>query len=213
MSHYLDAEKVRNQMIAQRQYTSETAPSVSEFQLAIDSLEVYLEAWLGYSPYLQNYQETLSTGRNGTVRLKHYPVKEILSIEPLQTHYSIGSGGSVQSFNQMYPCIPVQTWEDETTLMFSTFEGSLRVSYQAGYDPLPPQFAIAMFGALQKTMQNGSFPGDISFLNEPSKDTQSLSIPSVSKTWRISQPKTQGETQGDRLFSSLLSQYRRHLVF
>ena len=211
MLHYLDEATARRMLIEIRQYTEETAPTIPVLTVILQNLEAYLHGWLGYCPAPSEYSSILHTNSHGYVILPEYPVLSINSVQPIQPVKYLSTSTPVSTNPIMFSYGIGSQWEVNSTIIFSEYRGSVQVEYTAGYQPLPDVFKLTVFQALQKSLRQDT-PGDLSFLNNPSRDTQSLSIPAVSKSWKVSSTKTPNETEGDRLFS-FLSEYRRHYRF
>lgn len=207
MLAYLDTQAAIGQLLLTGEYDDRTIPSASQIEMTLTILEAYLDDWLGYRAALSEYAEVLQTDNRGVVTLSNFPVVSVSSVNFLQPSMLGTSSIIVPDYAVSF------SHEKASTVICCIYYETIEVKYTAGYDPLPQVFKIAMFQALKSAVSNGVHKtGDIGFLSQPSRDVQSLNIPALSKSWRISQPKTEGETMGDRLFS-LLSNYRRRYTF
>ena len=215
---YLDAPTARGKLLLTGEYTPETLPSVEALEYVLQSIEIYLDEWIGWRAAPTTWKDNLRVRADGVIVIPRTPVitidwlqvtfpqvaigHEIIRPPTFYDGYTIWSPGSRLVHIGYIPYIlPYLSPEINTYVT---------VEYSAGEDPLPPIFAQVIFQALRYALKESGLTGDMSFMDSPTKDTQSLSIPGVSKSWKISAPKNQ-ETVSDRLFSSL-AKYRHNYI-
>jgi hypothetical protein len=215
---YLDAPTARGKLLLTGEYTLETLPSVEALEYVLQSIEIYLDEWIGWRAAPTVWKDNLRVRADGVIVIPRTPVitvdslqitfpqvalgHEIIHLSTLHDGYAIWSPGSrlvcLGHIPYMLPYLSPG---------LNTY---VAVEYSAGEDPLPPIFAQVVFQALRYALKESGLTGDMGFMDSPTRDTQSLSIPGVSKSWKVSAPKNQ-ETVSDRLFSSL-AKYRHNYI-
>lgn len=213
---YLSLQQTKDRLLATGEYTQDTLPADEWLELTLEGIEIYLDEWLGYRAPLTDYDEQLKTNDRGIVLLPNYPVKEVMGLQ------------MILSFIPGYDVPPVTTeqihsiWRGERSLYVTNYlrlyypnevgfiNFPVKVQYRAGLDPLPKLFELTVFQCLLHAVKNDTTPGDMSYLDLPTKDVSSISIPSISKSWQLGKATKDGEggTVGDRLFRPLM-RYRR----
>lgn len=179
---YLMAESARTRLIATGVYTVESAPSVAAIADLLTSLEIRLDGWLGRRMAVEEYTERLIANSNGVALMRHYPVIDVLEAwwyrDAFPGHEQTGSPN---------PISVSTVWRQNRNLQFPLAGTPIRVTYRAGYDPVPPVFGQTMYQLLKVVISKGGLDfSDLSFLDEPVKDVASLSVPGgISKTFRV----------------------------
>ena len=89
----------------------------------------------------------------------------------------------------------------------------IRVTYVAGYDPLPKLFPQCMYQMLLKALENNS--PDLNWLEEPTRDITSLSLPGgLSHSFKLGNSESRKDKLSrniDRLLAPL-DKYRRVIL-
>lgn len=207
---YLLPLDARTRLIASGEYTEETAPTEAALQFVLDLLALRLESWLGYQAYRHRVEEILIVNRRYRLVLSEYPVLDVHRVESI--YGKVVATPSVATFYSVSTGI----WPGQRGVDVPFPPGTeCRVCYEAGYDPLPPEFGLAMFLLLRRALQTSGISGDLAFLDEPTRDMSSLSLPGgVSKSFQLGKAATGkggASTQLDRLLSGILSKYQRSL--
>jgi len=191
---YLTPLEVRQQLISIGSYTVETVPSLEQLAYVLEGIEERLDIWLGYHPGRKTYVEDYRSSRNGTVVLAQYPVIVVRRVEV----YNFTD----PSFPPLYATENIMSnWLQGAILKVGYPECAVKVIYDAGYDPLPKRFQRAAFSLLRKSLETSGLTGDLSFLEEPIRDVSSISIPGISKSFRLGDSK--GTKNGGAASSAL----------
>ena len=179
---YVTPLEVQKQLISIGNYTVETVPSLEQLAYLIDGIEERLDIWLGYHPGRKTYIEDCRSSRTGAVTLSQYPVILVRRVE---------------IYNHADPSFPplqiteniMSNWLQGGILKVGYPERAVKVVYDAGYDPLPKRFQRAAFSLVRKSLETTGLTGDLSFLEEPIRDVSSISIPGISKSFRLGDSK------------------------
>lgn len=209
---YLQVEEARSRLVAAGDYTTETLPSNEALELVLESIEIKVEGWLGYSLPAQDYEEILKVSEVGTALMKQYPVIAVYDVDRVRD-FHVEVDPEVKRVDMR------SVWRQGATLHVGSFydpDTPIRVRYRAGLDPLPRDIKPTFFQMLRVVLQKSGTTGDLSFLDEPTRDTNSLSLPGgMSKGWQIGKANAGidglGETELDRILKSL-SKYRRRFT-
>ncbi len=175
---YLTPVEVQQQLILTGAYTADTVPTLDQLNYVLEGIEERLDIWLGYHPGKKTYIEDYRSSRNGTVNLVQYPVILVRRVEVYN------------SFDPFSPPISItenifSNWMQGTILQVGYPNTSVKVVYDAGYDPLPKRFKRAALSLCRKAIETSGLTGDLSFLEEPIRDVSSISIPGISKSFRL----------------------------
>lgn len=186
---YLTLAEVRQQLILTGSHTVETVPSAEQLSYILQGIEERIDIWLGYHPGRLTYVENYRSSRGGTVNLCQYPVILVRRVEV---------------YNDFDPTFPpvfatenvFANWLQGTILKVGYPSAPVKVIYDAGYDPLPSRFKRAAFSLVRKSLEAGGLTGDLSFLEEPIRDVSSISIPGISKSFRLGDSNKGGNGNG-----------------
>jgi len=210
-SNYLSAEVARGKLIASGDFSESTAPSVEILDDILEGIESRLDTWLGYTAAPTQYQEIIHSDWNGNILLAHFPVLSVLEVIHVGDILVPATTTLVYSVSAL--------WRQGRTLRLGAFPGTpYRITYTAGYDPVPKEFGRVVFATLRATIKAGGTSGDLSFLDEPTKDVSSISIPGLSKSFQIGKRGGGGSgssiegTQSEKLFKSLESYRLRYIT-
>lgn len=207
---YLMASEARNRLIASGEYDDLTAPQASALEFFLEDIEIVLDEWLGYRAAPTDYVDNVPVNGKGSLVLPNFPVLSVTSGSLL----SAQSPG-FQSQQQLPSAVPIQ-WTSGRVIVVGTpkLAGTatgrmmFQVAYRAGLDPLPGSFKLVTFQLLKFLMSNG---GDITAFDAPSRDVTSISVPGMSKAFRVnggSPSEGSSGSQLDRLLTPI-GQYRR----
>ena len=175
---YLTPVEVQQQLISIGSYTDETVPNLNQLTYLLEGIEERLDIWLGYHPGKKTYVEDCRSTRSGTVTLPQYPVILVRRVE-IYNHFDPAAPPLFASENIL------SSWLRGTILQVGYPECAVKVVYDAGYDPLPKRFKRAAFSLLRKSLETSGTTGDLGFLEEPIRDVSSISIPGISKSFRL----------------------------
>lgn len=225
---YLTAITAQKKLILSGKYLEDNAPTVEQLENILIEIEIRLDEWLGYRAAITDYEETYKATNHGTVLLANHPVIDVSKLliqrsilgepdydVPIDLLKSIWRHGRTidigfdcninyrSQFGLTYPALYPLLGDAPVVKVF----------YTAGLDPTPPIFASVVYATLLKAIAATGLSGDLSFLDEPTRDTASLSLPGgLSKSFKIGGgAKSEvplGETVLDRLFAPL-ARYRR----
>ncbi|MBD1864255.1 MULTISPECIES: hypothetical protein [Trichocoleus] len=210
----LDPTEARTKLIAAGIYTADNAPSVEILDSLLKDIATRIEQWLGYSPAPTGYIETLRTNSDGVALLRNYPVLDVQEIAVFNDA-TPGYEPVIISPNKIRGI-----WRQDRRIYLLSPLTSIRVTYIAGYNPLPKGFSQVAFQILKQVAKTGDLSGDLSFLDEPVRDVSSISLPGgLSKSFRLGgsggpkggSGKDTGSTQLDRILGGLGS-YRRKII-
>lgn len=179
---YLTPLEVQKQLISIGVYTTETIPSLEQLAYVLEGIEERLDIWLGYHPGRKTYIEDYRSSQTGTVTLSQYPVILVRRVEIY--NYSDPSWPLLYATENI-----MSNWLQGAVLKVGYPERAVKVVYDAGYDPLPKRFQRAAFSLLRKSLATSGLTGDLSFLEEPIRDVSSISIPGISKSFRLGDSK------------------------
>jgi hypothetical protein len=206
---YLTPAEVRQKLISIGTYTVDTVPTLDQLTYLLEEIEERLDIWLGYHPGRKTYVEDYRSSQSGTVTLMQYPVIIVRRVEV---------------YNNFDPSEPpmfvteniLSNWLQGTLLKVEYPGTAVKVVYDAGYDPLPRRFKMAAFALLRKCLENTGLTGDLSFLSEPIRDVSSISVPGISKSFRLGGSSNNGSGSSggsvlDRQLASLVAAGDRRL--
>lgn len=179
---YMTPLEVQQQLISIGSYTIETVPSLEQLTYVLEGIEERLDIWLGYHPGKKTYIEDYRSSRTGTVTLSQYPVILVRRVE-IYNHNDPFWPTLYETENIM------SSWLRGAVLKVGYPECAVKVVYDAGYDPLPKRFQRAAFSLLRKSLETSGLTGDLGFLEEPIRDVSSISIPGISKSFRLGDSK------------------------
>jgi len=180
---YLTPLEVRQRLISIGTYTVETAPSLEQLTYVLEGIEERLDIWLGYHPGRKTYIEDYRSSCSGTVTLAKYPV---ILVRRVEIYNNID-----HSYPPVYATENIMSnWLQGTILKVGYPGWMVKVSYDSGYDPLPKRFQRAAFSLLRKSLETSGLTGDLSFLEEPIRDVSSISVPGISKSFRLGDSKS-----------------------
>lgn len=186
---YLTPLEVQQQLISTGAYTVENVPSLEQLAYVLEGIEDRLDIWLGYHPGRKTYVEDYRSSRTGTVVLAQYPVILVRRVE-IYNHAD-------PSYPPVYTTENIMSsWLQGAILKVGYSECAVKVVYDAGYDPLPRRFQRAAFSLLRKSLETSGLTGDLSFLEEPIRDVSSISIPGISKSFRLGDSNKGGKGSG-----------------
>lgn len=197
---YLTPVEVQQQLILTGTYTIATVPSLAQLTYLLEGIEERIDIWLGYHPGRTTYVQDYRSSRNGIVNLIQYPVILVRRVEVYN------------NFDPSAPPMPITeeifaNWLRGTILRVGYPNTAVKVVYDAGYDPLPKRFKRAAFSLFRKSLDNTGLTGDLGFLEEPIRDVSSISVPGISKSFRLGDSGKGGGSGGgsaiDRELASL----------
>lgn len=203
---YLLAEDARNKLIATEIYSEISCPSLSVLEAILEGVEAVIDGWIGARLAPTIYTETVRANPESVALTAQYPILRIISAEAIDLS-AIGAMGS-NSPN------PIVFWEGDVRVIgIGGALAQVRLTYEAGLEPLPTVIKQIAFQALSRALAKTGKSGDLSFLSDPVKDVASISLPgNVSKTFRSGASKDgQSVSQLDRLLEPL-SKYQRKIV-
>lgn len=179
---YLTAESARTRLIATGAYTVETAPTIAAIADLLILLEIRVDGWLGRRMAVEEYTERLISNSVGVALMRQYPVIEVIEAWWYRDAFP---GHEQTGFPN--PIAVSTVWRQNRNLQFPSAGTPIRVTYRAGYDPVPSIFGQIMYQLLKVAIAKGGLDfNDLSFLDEPVKDVASLSVPGgISKTFRV----------------------------
>ena len=167
---YLSAEAARSRLIAIGLYTEATAPSLELLTLHLEPIERAIDAWMGFRAAPETYTENVSSGPFSPLALiQHYPLIEVLAI------------AQVPGFFTAYlpPVEQIITGQLRAVNLFNV-NSVVRLTYRAGYDPIPGAFGDAVFAILAQALRSRLIPGDLAFFQSPAMvgDVEEIQLPS-----------------------------------
>ena len=202
---YITPEKAQEQLLYFGVFPTEDLPSVGKLERILERLEVRIDTWLGYHAPVKTYQEKHRTNHRGTITLRQFPVIDI---------------ERVMMFWDVDPLVPehsspeeVSAWWRHDTVLYTTFHDAvMEVTYQAGLDPLPRQFELAVLDLVEEILKKD---GDTSFLDEAyHAGVSSLGVPGINKSWQLGKvDNPAGGTNLDKYLGRYLETYRRKYVY
>ncbi|HEY9747922.1 MAG TPA: hypothetical protein V6C63_04555 [Allocoleopsis sp.] len=210
----LEPLEAREKLILAGIYTADNAPAVEVIDSLLKDIATRIEQWLGYAPAPTGYVETLRTNSDGVALTRNYPV---LAVQEIAIFSDATPGYDPVVIG---PDRVRGIWRQDRRIYLNNPNTPIRVTYIAGYNPLPKGFSQAALQILKQVAKTGDLSGDLSFLDEPVRDVSSLSLPGgLSKTFRLGGSggprgggsKDNGATQLDRILSGLGS-YRRKII-
>lgn len=212
-SNYLSAEVARGKLITSGDFSETNAPSTEILDDILEGIESRLDTWLGYSAAPAQYQELAHADWNGNIVLANFPVLAVLEV------IHVGNILVPATTTLVYSASAI--WRQGRTLRLGAFPGTpYRITYTAGYNPVPKEFGRVVFATLRAAIKAGGTSGDLSFLDEPTKDVSSISIPGLSKSYQIGKKSGGGGgsgssiegSQAEKLFKSLDSYRLRYIT-
>lgn len=210
---YLTAEVARDRLIASGRYTVETAPTLAALTDVLTTIEVRVDDWLGARLAPTDYTETYVSSASSQILLRQYPVISIVSITALPDVLFDGDTASTP----LTPLSMSSIWRQKRTVYVPSANTPFAIHYRAGYDPVPAIAAIAVFDILNHALAHGGSLSDLSFLDQPTRDVASISLPGgLSKTFRVGGAAGSSMNQGsgrelDRILAPL-KRYRRRIL-
>lgn len=196
---YLTAAAAQTRLIASEIYSETEAPSKAALEIVLEAIEIEVDAWLRWRMAPSDYAETILTDSSGIALLRHYPVLAVSKVEFLNRPLSVN-------------------WQTGTSVKCDVSFNLVRITYRAGYDPIPPIVPQRIFQVLQTVLDKTGTTGDVSFLNEPIQEVSSISLPGgLRKSFRAAGASSSqssaksAETLLDKMLRPL-EQYRRGLV-
>lgn len=217
---YLSLEKAEERLERARM----NIPDDLEFML--EDIHTAINTWLSWEPILHLYDNeppvTMRSQGKIYINPKHFPVTQVVDVKRKKyssvqknTPEAIAARladpkGDLDADNWEV----VESWEwvkDNVIQVYDYWcggEGSqYKVRYFAGYDPLPAIFERVTYDVLVQTIRNR---GSLDWLDKPTSDATSLSIPgSLSESRKLSE--TGDKTQRDRFFKDL-KRFKRSIV-
>lgn len=210
---YLSVEEARDRLFSTGNSVDVTSVDDLTLGLLLESFEIMLDSWLGYRAAVTQYSEWVRTDNYGVGQLANYPVISVSGVE-LPQDQIVGRvpPAPVPAVNTVWDRFSVLSTGRARIPFGSGYAAmTVRTTYTAGYDPVPPLFKLVVFNMLQAAVKSGQPLGDVSFLSDPVRDVSSISLPGgLSKSFRLGAASSGGggETQLDRLLKPL-SPYRR----
>jgi hypothetical protein len=205
LNPYFDPTETQQRLVNLGFYDLNTVPTVEVIQYNLGLAENYIDEYLCYHAPRSTYTETLHANYKGVIVLSEYPVISIAQVICLR------------------PDIVPNPMAQEVTYSYHMGRrvvGGLipdvlyEVTYEAGYDPLPPIFQNVMLNILKKLLEQ-PHPSAIADLMIPSRDISSLGLPGgLSKGWqtgKLTADNDGGQFAGTELgrILSLLKRYQR----
>lgn len=204
----ITVEKLKTKLLTSKKYDSESIPTNEVLSLFIEIVNELIIDWLGYNPENQLYEEKLKSNDRYLIQLSYYPVQQVESVDillpeqpptPLTLHEGTG------------------LWYGKHTIRVPYKNVLAKITYWAGFDPLPQLFEITIFIIIDYLLSiNNSYP-DISALNKPTKDISSLSLPGgLSRSYKYGNTKSSNSSYAGTEFERLmtpLKRYRRQYRF
>ncbi len=214
---YISAAEARVRLIRTGAYTEADAPTEDALELVLEVIIARLEEWLNFSPVAQTYIETMQLGDRGTVLLTQYPVIKVINVW-MQRKEIVGDNNPLDPIE-----IPAVWQPGSSRLLFGSltspstgYRNPVKIEYRAGYEPFPKLFNLTIFSLLTKALQVTGTSGDITFLDQPVKDTAQISLPGgLSKSFFSPSGNSSKEGNGDSQLERALSplgQYQRKFV-
>ncbi len=132
-----------------------------------------IESWLNYRPVLSQYVEKARASEVGIIRLRYYPVQKIVRVRTLQ--------GSSNPWDESWAEGSAQWWGSH--YLYGAYPYTLtEITYQAGYNPIPDRFILALKNVMLAVYKN--YNGDAAQLDNPVSDVKSIKLPGgVSQTF------------------------------
>lgn len=208
MLGYLDATDARRRLILGGIFTEETCPRVEVLESVLEEVEARIDGWLGMRMAVTRYTETLRANDNGIGLTNQYPIARIISAESV----------AWQSVGLSVPTQPraMVSWEGAVRTVQVGSCQQIRLTYEAGYEPLPSILVSIVYTILRRSAANGASI-DLDWLDKPVRDAQSITLPGgLSKTFKVSSGSASaqdgaGTSELDRLMMPL-SRYRRTIL-
>lgn len=215
---YLTAENALSKLIAMG--VNNSGLTIASLTEVLEAIETRIDEWNHYRVAPTTYEERLRTNDSGNLLLTNYPV---ISLSSVYLYNDFNAG-----FNNPNPLeIKIDSiWRQDRRLYVGSPLSACKVTYTAGYDPIPPIFGQVVLAVLQQVIKKSGSGADglsvdLSFLDEPTRDMTQLSLPGgLSKTYRIAGGGSSGSggngsdtavSQLDRLLAPL-KRYRRKFI-
>jgi len=208
MGRYLDPQSAVDSLVRWGVFSAAELPAPADLdQFVIDPFEQEMEVWLGWSPLRQVYTDVLTADEIGMVRLPALAIQHVQSVCHILPMDVRKGERELQEGNGW--------WRVESTLLrTSVINGRVRVTYEAGLDPLPPIFATTVLRGVREVVKKTGLSGDLSFLWDSPKSVGSISLPGgLSKSYRGSGAESRKDDDSELaklLFALRL--YRRKFV-
>jgi hypothetical protein len=183
----------------------------------IEDIESRIDSYLGFFAGNRRYVEEKVSNETGVIFMTKYPVTSVVSVNAFLPVFPLGSQPTVPT--QMFEAISL--WDKTNALLIGFANVNCQIEYFAGDadEDLLARVQRVAFETLRQALLN-ALPGEVptlEFLNEPTADETSLSLPGgLSHSLTLGQPGSGGNARGiagkgtvaDRLFATL-STYRR----
>lgn len=181
----------------------EKIPTPVKLQYLLRRIASKIKNFLKFEPLPSIYTEQAVTNEDGILTLSHYPVIRVLEVTQ---RYGSRPPEPFQMLS------PYSAWPGDTRIYVSAFLAPVEIRYEAGLDPMPPEFIDAIFSILNESILNHR--GSLDFLDAPTRDVTSLSVPGgLSESFQLGKAKEGLEgTQLERYLSELLP-YKRKFEF
>ena len=195
-SAYLPLDFLKTRLLAGL-YTPQNLPSDEDLLFIIELAEIRFEEWLGRRLVVTNYLERQRTNSKGVCLVRNFPVLEVhqVTLVPIDQFGTSASPLTLGRFRG--------TWWQGRRINTGRSGVVVEVSYTAGLDPLPRILYSVFYQLVYSILSTTGTTGDLSFLDAPTKDVASVSLPGgLSKSYRIGGLLSQSGGGGSQLGSS-----------
>ena len=177
-------------------------PTPAKLQTLLRRIAAKIKSFLKFEPLPSIYVEQTVTSEDGLITFSHYPVLRVLEV--------------VHRYGAQPPepfrlLKPYSLWAGDTRYYVGAYLAAIEVRYEAGFDPMPPEFIDAVLSILRDAiMEHG---GRLDFLDTPTRDVTSLSVPGgLSQSFQLGKTKDGEGTQLERYLADV-AVYQRKFEF
>ena len=204
-SSYLELDTLKRRLVSSGTYSLSNLPPDEDLEFIVEIAEARLEAWLGRRIGPTNYLDRYKTDIYGVCLLRHFPVLDVNKI----TMVPIERFGYAASPLTLGPFLG--NWWQGRKISTGRPQVTVEISYVAGVDPIPRIITHTFYQLVYSILKNSGTTGDLSFLDTPTRDVASISLPGgITKSYKIPDAKVLagggtaiGTSQLDRLLTPL----------
>ena len=163
---FITAESAITEAI-KRGLLAEGFASTADVGLLITLIEIEIASWLGWSPVLTEYRETVLTTGAGACLTSAYPIVQLISITSKNSQH--GFSGTPIDY----------AWSGSLRTISTGIPAEyVRLVYQAGLQPMPAIFGVVALNLCMKAIENDFLEsGNLDFLSESNDRLKSISLP------------------------------------
>lgn len=181
--------------------TRSPIPSDERIVELFQEIEARFDAWIGHRIAPTPRTQTLTCTRNGVATLSDYPVLSVDNIDVLDFK-AVGRGGTPVLYQNHDGF-----WRGGQTILSQPYY-RLRVTYTAGYDPIPVEVKTALWNIFEKALEKSPEYGSLDFLTETARDLSNVNVGGVSQSFALRTTSVPSNPNGREL---MLDRYLAHL--